>query len=63
MLIGGTGDDSKGYYIKPTVILTKDPKSVTMREEIFGPVITVGCACLSLRYFETHFPSGLRVRR
>ncbi|KAJ3524669.1 hypothetical protein NMY22_g10895 [Coprinellus aureogranulatus] len=40
VLIGGTGDDSKGYYIKPTVILTKDPKSITMREEIFGPVIT-----------------------
>ncbi|KAI0089216.1 delta-1-pyrroline-5-carboxylate dehydrogenase [Irpex rosettiformis] len=41
ILIGGTGDDSKGYYIQPTVILTKDPKSVTMVEEIFGPVITV----------------------
>ena len=25
----------------PTVILTKDPKSITMREEIFGPVVTV----------------------
>ncbi|EIW76176.1 delta-1-pyrroline-5-carboxylate dehydrogenase [Coniophora puteana RWD-64-598 SS2] len=41
VLIGGTGDDSEGYFIQPTVILTKDPKSVTMREEIFGPVITV----------------------
>ncbi|EAU82741.1 delta-1-pyrroline-5-carboxylate dehydrogenase [Coprinopsis cinerea okayama7 len=41
VLIGGTGDDSKGYFIQPTVILTKDPKSVTMVEEIFGPVITV----------------------
>jgi 1-pyrroline-5-carboxylate dehydrogenase len=40
VLIGGTGDDSKGFFIKPTVILTKDPKSVTMVEEIFGPVIT-----------------------
>jgi 1-pyrroline-5-carboxylate dehydrogenase len=40
ILIGGTGDDSKGYFIQPTVILTKDPKSVTMVEEIFGPVIT-----------------------
>lgn len=35
------GDDSKGYYVQPTVILTKDPKSVTMVEEIFGPVLTV----------------------
>ncbi|KAK7470061.1 1-pyrroline-5-carboxylate dehydrogenase [Stygiomarasmius scandens] len=41
ILIGGTSDDSKGYFIQPTVILTKDPKSVTMREEIFGPVLTV----------------------
>ncbi|KAI5987781.1 Aldehyde/histidinol dehydrogenase [Pisolithus marmoratus] len=41
ILIGGTGDDSKGYFIQPTVILTKDPRSVTMQEEIFGPVVTV----------------------
>lgn len=34
-------DDSEGYYVQPTVILTKDPKSVTMAEEIFGPVLTV----------------------
>jgi 1-pyrroline-5-carboxylate dehydrogenase len=41
VLIGGTGDDSKGYFIQPTIILTKDPESITMKEEIFGPVITV----------------------
>jgi len=41
ILIGGTGDDSKGYFVQPTVILTKDPKSITMVEEIFGPVLTV----------------------
>ncbi|KAG6919770.1 hypothetical protein DXG01_001609 [Tephrocybe rancida] len=41
VLIGGTGDDSKGYFIQPTVILSKDPKSVTLVEEIFGPVLTV----------------------
>ncbi|KZV64582.1 delta-1-pyrroline-5-carboxylate dehydrogenase [Peniophora sp. CONT] len=40
VIIGGTGDDSKGYFVQPTVILTKDPQSVTMVEEIFGPVIT-----------------------
>jgi delta 1-pyrroline-5-carboxylate dehydrogenase len=34
-------DSSKGYFVKPTVILTKDPKSVTMTKEIFGPVMTV----------------------
>lgn len=36
-----SADESKGYFVQPTVILTKDPKSVTMREEIFGPVLTV----------------------
>jgi hypothetical protein len=41
ILAGGTGDDSKGYFIQPTVILSKDPKSITLREEIFGPVVTV----------------------
>ncbi|KAK0190404.1 delta-1-pyrroline-5-carboxylate dehydrogenase [Armillaria mellea] len=41
VLIGGSGDDSKGYFVQPTVILTKDPKSVTLVEEIFGPVLTV----------------------
>ncbi|KAF7432663.1 1-pyrroline-5-carboxylate dehydrogenase [Pleurotus ostreatus] len=41
ILAGGTGDDSKGYFIQPTVIETKDPKMITMVEEIFGPVITV----------------------
>ncbi len=34
------GDDSKGFFVHPTVILTKDPKSVTMVDEIFGPVLT-----------------------
>ncbi|KAF8748558.1 Delta-1-pyrroline-5-carboxylate dehydrogenase [Rhizoctonia solani] len=41
ILIGGSGDSSKGYFVQPTVILTKDPKSVTMVEEIFGPVLTI----------------------
>ncbi|EMD40391.1 delta-1-pyrroline-5-carboxylate dehydrogenase [Gelatoporia subvermispora B] len=41
ILIGGGGDDSKGYFVQPTVILTKDPKSITMKEEIFGPVLTI----------------------
>ena len=38
---GGTYDDSKGYFIEPTVILTTNPKFKTMEEEIFGPVLTV----------------------
>lgn len=41
ILVGGNYDKSKGYFIEPTVIETKDPKYVTMCEEIFGPVLTV----------------------
>lgn len=41
IVTGGVGDDSKGFYVKPTVIETTDPKSVTMVNEIFGPVLTV----------------------
>jgi 1-pyrroline-5-carboxylate dehydrogenase len=41
VIAGGECDDSKGYFIQPTVILTKDPQFVTMREEIFGPVVTI----------------------
>ncbi|WVW79912.1 1-pyrroline-5-carboxylate dehydrogenase [Kwoniella bestiolae CBS 10118] len=41
VIAGGEWDDSKGYFIKPTVIVTKDPKSVSMTQEIFGPVLTV----------------------
>ena len=38
---GGNCDKSKGYFVQPTVIATTDAKSVTMCEEIFGPVLTV----------------------
>ncbi len=38
---GGTYDKSEGFFIHPTVIEAKDPKYVTMCEEIFGPVLTV----------------------
>ncbi|MFQ3667533.1 MAG: L-glutamate gamma-semialdehyde dehydrogenase [Fimbriimonadaceae bacterium] len=41
ILVGGDGDKSEGYYIQPTVIETSDPKSVTMCEELFGPVLTM----------------------
>ncbi len=41
ILIGGKYDKSKGYFVEPTVILTKDPSSITMCEEIFGPVMTI----------------------
>ncbi len=41
IIAGGGYDKSKGYFIEPTVIVTKDPKFKTMCEEIFGPVITI----------------------
>jgi 1-pyrroline-5-carboxylate dehydrogenase len=41
VIIGGGCDDSIGYFIEPTVILTKDPHFRTMEEEIFGPVVTI----------------------
>lgn len=41
IIAGGTYDGSKGYFIDPTVIVSKDPLSVTMCEEIFGPVMTI----------------------
>jgi len=41
ILTGGTGDKSVGYFIRPTIIQTTDPKFITMQEEIFGPVMTI----------------------
>ncbi len=41
VIVGGNYDKSKGYFIEPTVILAKDPKYVTMCEELFGPVLTI----------------------
>ena len=39
--VGGKCDKKDGYFIQPTVIETRDPKSITMCEEIFGPVLTL----------------------
>jgi 1-pyrroline-5-carboxylate dehydrogenase len=41
IIAGGKYDKSKGYFIDPTVIVTKDASSLTMCEEIFGPVLTI----------------------
>ena len=41
ILTGGGYDDSKGFFIEPTTILTDNPKFRTMCEEIFGPVLTI----------------------
>ena len=39
--VGGKCDKTKGYFVQPTIIEAKDPKYVTMCEEIFGPVLTI----------------------
>jgi 1-pyrroline-5-carboxylate dehydrogenase len=41
IIVGGGCDDSVGYFIEPTVVVSKDPKSKLMVEEIFGPVLTI----------------------
>lgn len=41
VVAGGNYDKSSGYFIEPTVIVTQNPKSTTMCEEIFGPVLTI----------------------
>jgi 1-pyrroline-5-carboxylate dehydrogenase len=41
ILYGGDCDKTKGYFISPTIAVTTNPKSKTMVEEIFGPVLTI----------------------
>ena len=41
IITGGGCDDSTGYFIEPTVVVSRDPKSKLMVEEIFGPVLTI----------------------
>jgi 1-pyrroline-5-carboxylate dehydrogenase len=41
ILSGGKADDSKGYFISPTLIQSQDPKGEHMTQEIFGPILTV----------------------
>jgi len=41
IITGGTGDKSVGYFVQPTILHTTNPDFTTMKEEIFGPVMTV----------------------
>jgi 1-pyrroline-5-carboxylate dehydrogenase len=41
IIAGGHYDNKEGYFIEPTIIVTKNPSYRTMCEEIFGPVLTV----------------------
>jgi 1-pyrroline-5-carboxylate dehydrogenase len=41
VIAGGGYDDSKGYFIEPTLVVSNDPKSWAMETEFFGPIMTV----------------------
>lgn len=41
IIAGGKCDDSKGYFIEPTIVQSNDPKDKIMTEEIFGPVLSI----------------------
>lgn len=41
ILVGGKADNKDGWFVEPTVVVTDDPNDKLMREEIFGPVLTV----------------------
>ena len=55
IIAGGNYDKSKGWFIEPTVIVTKDPYYVTMCEELFGPVLTI------FVYNENEFETTLNI--
>jgi 1-pyrroline-5-carboxylate dehydrogenase len=40
VLVGGDADDSEGYFVRPTVIETRNPSFRLLRDELFGPVVT-----------------------
>jgi 1-pyrroline-5-carboxylate dehydrogenase len=40
-LIGGECDDSRGYFVRPTIVVVNDPRYATMEVELFGPVLTL----------------------
>lgn len=55
ILTGGRYDDSTGYFIEPTVVVTRNPDAKLMKEEIFGPVLTV------YLYNSAHFEETLKL--
>ena len=41
IIAGGGYDDSEGYFVEPTVVITSDPQYSTMKKELFGPLVTI----------------------
>ncbi len=64
IIYGGEHDSAHGWFVRPTVVLTKDPHGKLMTEEIFGPVLTVyvyddDAYAETLRLCDTSTPYGL----
>ncbi|RMH38193.1 MAG: L-glutamate gamma-semialdehyde dehydrogenase [Deltaproteobacteria bacterium] len=53
VLVGGETDDSTGWFVRPTIIVAKDPAYRTMQDELFGPIVTVYV------YPDTHWDHAL----
>ena len=53
IVAGGDYDDSDGWFVQPTVIETSDPDFRTMRDELFGPVVT------AFVYDDSHYDDTL----
>jgi 1-pyrroline-5-carboxylate dehydrogenase len=41
VLCGGETDSSQGWFVRPTLIQADDPQFRTMRDELFGPIVTL----------------------
>ncbi len=41
VLVGGETDDKKGWFVRPTLIRADDPGFRTMRDELFGPIVSL----------------------
>ncbi|MEV0339896.1 L-glutamate gamma-semialdehyde dehydrogenase [Nocardia sp. NPDC050713] len=39
--VGGTYDDSEGWFVRPTVLLSDDPRDESFTTEYFGPILSV----------------------
>ena len=55
IIAGGETDDSTGFYVQPTVVLTTDPHFFSMTDELFGPILTV------FVYEDAEYASTLRL--
>lgn len=41
VVAGGVCDDSVGWFVRPTVLVSSDPSNEVFREEYFGPILAV----------------------